>query len=224
MAWGIGEQMILAEWLFVETVDDIRRRCQDPAMRTRYELLGIAPLLRKLLIDDAPLLHTVRAARREVPVIFRIQSWNDLEDRLAGNGLTRYFGIGDERIVGGPDPSPLTLKQFLRTVIGVAEGNDLTVKSLIRYYSHVEGGVHFGIPKDPGEPTLSTMSPMLLGHSTGQVQILGHLGQIVADALEPLRRSILSQPTIHKLWHSKDDRGLFLNHWTTEYLERTSAG
>ncbi|WP_420180837.1 hypothetical protein [Paenarthrobacter sp. TA1.8] len=57
MAGSIGEQMILAEWLFVETVDDIRRRCQNPAMRTRYELLGIAPLLRKLLIDDAPLLQ-----------------------------------------------------------------------------------------------------------------------------------------------------------------------
>ncbi|WP_420180836.1 hypothetical protein [Paenarthrobacter sp. TA1.8] len=113
--------------------------------------------------------------------------------------MTRNFGIGDERIVAGPDPSSLTLKQFLRTVIGVAEGKDLKVNSVIRYYSHVEGGVHFGVPKEPGEPTLSTMSPMLLGHSTGQLQILGHLGQIVADALEPLHRSILSQPTIHKL-------------------------
>lgn len=224
MARNISEQMILAEWLFVETLDDIRRRSQNPAIRTRYELLGIAPLLRKLLIDDAPLLHTVRTVRREVPVTFRIHSWNDLEDRTTGDGLTRYFGIGDERIVGGPDTSPMPLKQFLRTVVGIAEGADLTVKNVIRYYSHVEGGVHFGKPKEPGEPLLSSMSPMLLGHSAGQIQILAHLGQIVADALEPLRRSILSQPTIHKLWHSKDERGLYLNHWTTEYLERTSEG
>lgn len=43
MALDIGEQMVLAEWLFVETVDDIRRRSSEPEQRTRYELLGIAP-------------------------------------------------------------------------------------------------------------------------------------------------------------------------------------
>ncbi len=53
MARDIGEQMILAEWLFVETIDDLHRRTDDPASRTRYELLGIAPLLRKLLLDGA---------------------------------------------------------------------------------------------------------------------------------------------------------------------------
>lgn len=45
-----GSAMI-AEWLLVETVDVLRRRSTHLAERSRYELLGIAPLLRKLLLD-----------------------------------------------------------------------------------------------------------------------------------------------------------------------------
>lgn len=37
-----------------------------------------------------------------------------------------------------------------------------------------------------------------------------------------MRRSILAQPTAHTLLHLKDDRGLFVNHWTTEYFELQS--
>lgn len=151
---------------------------------------------------------------------FRIRAWAELDDELAHEGLTRFFGIGDERIVAGPDASPTTRKQFLRTVIGVAEGTELTPRGVIPCYTHVEGGVHFGASKDPGESTLSRMSPTLLGHSTGQVQVLAHLGRIVAEALEPLRSAILSEPTIHRPLHLKNDRDLFLNHWTTDYFDR----
>lgn len=57
-----GPEMILAEWLFVETVADLRDRCHEPEARSRYERLGIAPLLRKLLLlllDKSSLLIAV---------------------------------------------------------------------------------------------------------------------------------------------------------------------
>ena len=50
MAPNIGDQMMLAEWLFIRTLDDLRTRCDNPTEQTRYALLGIAPLLRKLFI------------------------------------------------------------------------------------------------------------------------------------------------------------------------------
>ncbi len=220
MARDIGEQMILAEWLFVETVDDLRSRSQHPASRTRYELLGIAPLLRKLLLDGAPLLETVRVARPEVPVEFRIRPWTALEDPFVTEGLDRYLSLGDTRLIGDPgDPAITDLEELKTTVVGIAQGEHLTFRSVVRYYAHVEGGVHFGTVKEAGESTLSSMAPILLGHSTGQIQTLAHLGQIAAEALEPMRRSILTQPTVHRLLHLKDDRGLFMNHWTTDYFE-----
>lgn len=217
MARDIAEQMILAEWLFVETVDDVRRRSKAPELRTRYELLGIAPLLRKLISDGTSLLDTVAVVRPDVEVEFRIRSWKDLDDKLASEGLERHFGIGGKELIGGTDVPATTLDQFLKTVVGAAEGEDLTTKGVIRYYAHVEGGVHFGTPRETGESTLSSMAWMLLGHSTGQIQVLAHLGQIVAEALEPLRRSILTEPTIHTLLHRKDERGRLIGHWTTDY-------
>ncbi|MFF3038903.1 hypothetical protein [Arthrobacter citreus] len=172
--------------------------------------MGIAPLLRKLVADGTSLLATIGARRADASVEFRIRSWSELEDRLAVKGPSRHFG-GDQ-IVGGVGRPGVPLAEFLSTVIGAAEGIDLTVKSVIRYFAHVEGGVHFGKPREPGGPTLSGMSPMLLGHSTGQIQILAHLGQIVVEALEPLRRLILERPMIHNQWHLKDGRGRYLNH------------
>ena len=75
MARDIASQMILAEWLFVETVADVGQRSQNPGERSRYELLGIAPLLRMLLLDGASLVDTVRAGRPEVLLEFRVQPW-----------------------------------------------------------------------------------------------------------------------------------------------------
>lgn len=42
-----------------------------PGGRSRYELLGIAPLLRKLLLDGTSLVDTVRARRSDVTIEFR---------------------------------------------------------------------------------------------------------------------------------------------------------
>lgn len=107
MARDLGEQMIMAEWLFVETLDDIRRRSQNLGKLRRYKLLGMTPLLRKLLPDRAPLLTTIRVVRSEIPIEFRIRSWED-QDRFADEGLERYLGLGSEEQVGGPDTSPIT--------------------------------------------------------------------------------------------------------------------
>ena len=201
MARDIGDQMIVAEWLFVQTVDDLRRRCQVPRDHSRYELLGIAPLLRKLLLDAPPLLQTVQMARPAVAVEFRIRPWRPEGRGLEREGLRRHLGLGGHELVGGPnDPATTSLEEFIHTIVGIADGSDLTVRSIIRYYAHVEGGVHFGSPREPGEPTLGSMAPLLLGQSTGQVQILAHLGQIVVNALDPIRGSILERPTINRLF------------------------
>lgn len=224
MARYIGEQMIMAEWLFVETVADVRRRSHDPAHRSRYELLGIAPLLRKLLLDGSPLLETVRAERSEIPVEFRIRPWNASDQEIEREGLQRHLGLSGEELVGGAnDPPATSLEDFKRVVVGVAEGKDLTVRSVVRYYAHVEGGVHFGLPKEPGEATLSGMSSMLLGRSTGQIEILAHIGRVVVDALTPLFESVLAEPTIDRRLHIRNEQGFFEGHWTTEFLVRTGA-
>jgi len=68
----ISAQMILAEWLFVETVSDLERRRRNRAPHSRYELLYIALLLRKLHIDKIPLLNAAKGDHLNGPLLFRV--------------------------------------------------------------------------------------------------------------------------------------------------------
>lgn len=216
MARDIGAQMMLAEWLFVETVSDVRRRSEDPGSRSRYELLGIAPLLRKLLLDGSALVDSVRTARREVPIEFRINPWSLPDER--GDDLPYAIRLGGSKLIGSPDGLALSsVEDFTRARVGLVDAADLTVRQVVRYYAHVEGGVHFGIPKEDGQQTINEMAPVLLGNTTGQIEILGHLGQVVVEALTPLCDSILTSPTIIPAIHQLNSSGFYDHHWTAEH-------
>lgn len=225
MAPKLGPEMMLAEWLLVETVADVQRRSEDPGTRSRYELLGIAPLLRKLLIDGRPLLNTVRTARPEVPTEFRIRQWSASEDREHGQDLSYVLQLGGPELVGGPGDRALPkLKHFIGACVGMVQGRPLTVREVVKYYANVEGGVHFGVPEQDAQRVLSQMAPLLLGRSTGQIEILAHLGKIVVDALTPLRDSILASPLIDTRMHQLNDCGFYDGHWTADHYEKTSRG
>jgi hypothetical protein len=223
MAPEVGPETMLAEWLFVETVADVRRRSRHPGARSRYELLGIAPLLRKLLLDARPLLNTVRAARPEIPTDFRIRQWSAPDDIRYDTELPYLLRLGGPELVGGSeDPAMPKLKHFIGARVGLVRGRPLSVREVVRYYANVGGGVHFGVPEDDAQSVLSQMAPLLLGRSTGQIEILAHLGTIVVGALTPLCESILASPLIDKRMHRPNDRGYFDGHWTAERYERPS--
>lgn len=221
MARKIGPETMLAEWLFVETVGDVQRRSEDPGARSRYELLGIAPLLRKLLIDGRPLLNTVRAARPEELTEFRIRQWIAPEDGQHEEDLPYLLRLGGPELVGGPeDPALPKLKQFIGARVGMVQGRHLTVREVVKYYANVEGGVHFGVPEDDMQRALNEVAPILLGRSTGQIEILAHLGTIVVNALTPLCESILASPLIDTRMHRLNERGFFAGHWTAHPYTR----
>lgn len=155
MARDIGAPMMFAEWLFVETVSDVRRRSEDPGSRSRYELLGIAPLLRRLLLDGSALVDTVRTARREVPIEFRINPWSAPDER--GDDLPYAMRLACSKLIGSPDGLALSSVEDFTSRVGLVDAADLTVRQVVRYYTHVEGGVHFGIPED-GQQTIDEMA------------------------------------------------------------------
>lgn len=219
----IDPEIMLAEWLFVETVTDVRRRSHEPSARSRYELLGIAPLLRKLLIDGRPLLNTVRVGRPDVPTEFRIKQWSAPERGLDGEELPYLLRLGGPELVGGPDdPALPKLRQFIGARVGLVQGQPLTVREVVKYYANVEGGVHFGVPDEDVQRVLNQMASLLLGHSNGQIETLAHIGTIVVDALTPLCESILASPMIDTRRHRINDRGFFDDHWTTDHYEKFS--
>lgn len=220
----IGPETMLAEWLLVETVADVQRRSEDPGARSRYELLGIAPLLRKLLIDGHPLLNTVSAARPEVPAEFRIRQWSARGDDRNYADLSYLLRLGGPELVGGPEHPALKLQQFIGARVGLVQGRPLTVLEVVKYYANVEGGVHFGVPRKKADHVLSGMAPVLLGHSTEQIEILAHLGTIVVDALTPLCESVLASPLIDTRIHRRNDQGFYDGHWTADHYDKINQG
>ncbi|WP_146077410.1 hypothetical protein [Rathayibacter rathayi] len=204
--------MILAKWLFVETVSDVQRRRRHRAVYSRYELLGIAPLLRKLLIDQRPLLDTVKSDRLEGALLFDVHPWRP---PLPGEGqeeLQYELRLGTPDVGAEANTPTEGVPSFLSTVVVQVGGDDLTVKHVIRYYVHVEGGVHFGVAGDPVEAKLARMAPLLVGHSNGQIEILARLGRVTAQALAPLQDHIFTHPTVNRGLHRPTEDGLRTTH------------
>jgi len=211
---------MLAEWLLVETVADVRRRSNGPDP-SRYELLGIAPLIRKLLLDGTSLVDTVRTTRPEIPVQFRIRPWNApaAEDGAALPPGLWLLRLGGPELVGGPESrARMSVGEFINTRVGIVNGADLTVRDVVRYYAHVEGGVHFGEPREAVQTTLSGLAPLFLGQTSSHIEILAQLGVVVANALTPLCNSILESPTIDRRLHRLNGAGFYENHWTADHF------
>ena len=76
-----------ADQLFLRTLEDLDRRT---TVADEYEALLAAGLLRKLLLDEAPLVHQVNRYRRE-RIRFRINGETPLE-RTDPGGQPSFLG------------------------------------------------------------------------------------------------------------------------------------
>jgi hypothetical protein len=160
-----------------------------------------------------------------VPTEFRIRQWSAPEDGEHGEDLPYLLRLGGPELVGAPeDPALPKLKHFIGARVGMVRGRPLTVREVVKYYANVEGGVHCDVPEDDAQRVLSQTAPMLLGRSTGHIEILAHLGAIVVDALTPLCESILASPLIDTRMHQLNDHGFFDGHWTADHYAKTGQG
>jgi hypothetical protein len=180
--------------LFVATLDWLHRASsRDPL--DAYEMVLTSGRLRLLLLDGAPLVHTVNRERR----------------------LKLVFDVGDHSPPPPPLPQPLfwavpdglnpnhmstthnvpmlslSLDEFLARRILVYEGVDVTVKELIRHAAHVSGGVHAGEPENDTERKLDELAEAMLAQGMPMgVRCLRGVVWVVLDALAPLHAAIVN--------------------------------
>ena len=93
---------------------------------------------------------------------------------------------------------------------------------MVPYYANVECGVHLGKPQEAEQATLSSMAPLLLGHTTGQIEILAHIDQIVVNALTPLCDSILMSLTIDRRLRHLNEADFYDGHWPADKFRASS--
>lgn len=180
----------VSDWVYLYTVGDIRHRTEEINAAHRYVLLGLAPLLRKLILDGNSLLTIVNREHGIQPR-FAIRPYQQRPaQRFSENRWeVPALAFGREELYN-PGGEGVPLSAFLSTPVGEFERKPVTVKELIRYYANVEGGVHRGKPDSEFENAAEVLAPMLLTGSIAWLRTLGWVAKIVADGLEPLTTAV----------------------------------
>lgn len=208
------ELQAIAQWVFMNTMVDLEARINDPGITgPRYQMLGVAPLLRKLLIDGGTLVDRVNRRYRLdleyeiVPfALDDLECFEILKAHTAGSlpplPDIPYWRIFMPGALLSSDESPgqsLGRAHFLNSHVGVVSGHRLSVRELVKFYCIVEGGVHIGDPRKPYErDILRTVTSELVqpmhGVDGSPIGTLHSVGEIVRRALVPLMKAVTDDP------------------------------
>ncbi len=171
--------------LFLETVADLKEKLQSGS---NYHLLKTAGLLRLLLLDNPSLLGQVQKGRVR-GIRFKIVEVNPPAgciDWFLGDGLDPNDSPPNPKIVN------VTLPYLLSTVIIQQDGVDSSIKDVIRYVSHILGGIHAGSPNEDADIILKNLDEHFeLGGGQATIYSLKAVSRVVLTALEPLCEKII---------------------------------
>ena len=172
--------------LFNKTVKDIRNRLDS---YDEYEILMIAGLLRKLIMDGDSLLNQVLRSKKP-SVTFKI---NPLKELPPGLPRPTFHSIED-----GFDPEtsffPGPIKevnrdQLLKAPVMQFMDHVVTVGDLIKHMSHVEGAIHPGSPKNEMEKALKYLGENLgIGGLPAGIRLLKAIARVVLKGLDELEK------------------------------------
>ncbi|MDA1330530.1 MAG: hypothetical protein DWG76_06775 [Chloroflexi bacterium] len=175
------------EELFIETIGDLKKRLEST---NEYEILGISGLLRKLLIDNNPLVHQVNRNYKK-KLDFEI-SVDQFFENLDKPGIPRpemYFvqdGIDPETSRPGKASKSVGLQALLATPVMLIKEKVYSVKDIVKFEANVMGGVHSGYPDSSQEQISVISAEISIGGFRASLRQLKAIGRIVVRALEPL--------------------------------------
>ena len=174
--------------LFDQTVRKLERVADGEF--DELAMLEAAAAVRKLLLDESPLLHQVNRQRRR-RIVFEVAGPSALQAEILKDKPTVYFlmeGFSPRlRLTGGTGVEPLKLDPFLARPVGWVQGRAVTVKDIVLQLAHVEGGVHAGTPKTDLEARLHEANAALFIGGLGSVaRTMRGIADVVVATLKPL--------------------------------------
>ncbi|MDP2018019.1 hypothetical protein [Hydrogenophaga sp.] len=182
--------MTNVETLFLNTLRDLALRA---AAEDEYTVLGCSALIRKLLIDGAPLVDQVNQTRR-LKITFEI---SDSQPSVPGLSEPTVWSVQD-----GLDPEssrpgmPRKLAnrdQLLSTVVAIVEGRSYTLRDVVLFEANVMGGVHAGSAREDKETVLQALNTQLtMGGHRASLRQLQAISRVVLRGLEPLRSAVVA--------------------------------
>lgn len=190
--------MTREEQFFLETISDLILKSQNP---TPYNMIRASGLLRQLLLDSNSLLNTINKNYKE-KIVFTVTDWDAMFVELGGLplGVDRekmsYWSTGfypDEKTKS----VDLSLDQFLQLTWARIMGQSLTIKNLIRAYSHKYGGVHIGSELTESEDMIINAKFYILNMSSSDAAMYNAI-RVILDAISPLSLRIIKENSMSK--------------------------
>ena len=174
--------------LFIKTLEDIEGRL---ASHDEYEILMIAGLLRKLLLDSNPLMNQANQEKK-IKITFRINDRGIPQTPPIPTFWSIEDGLDPETSVAHLcNPKEVNKDSLLNTPIILFNGNTITIKDLIQHMAHVEGAIHPGTPKSDEEKILKELGQTFgIGGLPAGIRLLKAISRVVLKGLQTLRLEI----------------------------------
>jgi hypothetical protein len=178
------------EDLFLKSLEDIEKRAQS---HDAYEILMIASILRKLLLDGAASLMYQVNNKHRIKVLFEINN----RPAPVGTGVIIWSvqdGFDPQTSVPHlTEPLMVNLDQLLHKPVMLVSSEIITVADLVKYLSHVLGAVHAGKPSGSKEKALEDIEQRFqVGGYSATIRSLLAISQVVLCGLQPLKEAIIS--------------------------------
>lgn len=162
-------------------------------MADEYESLQIAALLRKLLVDEVPLVHQVNQKRR-VKIVFAVAENPQYAKKVLEDRPLVYFvmdGIYPGTGIPNSTVQRVKLDALLKWRAAAIKGQSVSVKDLIQHLANVAGGVHAGKAREEKDRQLISASNLIrVGGMTAVGRTMWGITEVVLDGLAPLERHI----------------------------------
>lgn len=176
--------MITPEHLFQIDYARLWSVCEDPQLDA---ILDAAAILRRLLLDDHPLIHQankIPQLKLLFPVLRRAAKQVDYSDYAMA-----YIRL--EAPQNEPDQTEhIAIGRFLGVVCFVTDGQSMTVRDFIQYTANVAGGIHKGVAEKAAHIAIEKISSgIAIPQSPVQHTILA-ITRVTLEAVEPLYMSL----------------------------------
>jgi hypothetical protein len=177
---------------FLSILDDLETRAG--LGQAQYEAYEMALPLRKLLLDKSPIVEPVNDVNtRKLTIEYRVAK---ITRPRTGN-----WSFGEA--IHAEDPTvqeSLSRDEFLKHVVMVHDGLEITVEDVIDFCAHHAGGVHYSKPhpknkkqKALAEVDWTVQSTTPEGQYSGPTMALVGIARIVLDGLAPLRTVVKAE-------------------------------
>jgi len=179
------------ERLFVRTLEDMEARIKSTDL---YEVLVLSALIRKLFLDDNPLVDQVNRKHRH-KIKFMISDPNSPYTQMVLSHKPSFYSVQDGLDPDTARPGKAVIEvnrnQLFSTMVLMVQEKPYSVREVILFEANVMGGVHAGSPRTDKDKVLAVVNELYsVGGSRAGLRQLQAISRVILKSLQPLRDSV----------------------------------